>query len=396
MFIRKATLLKLEICTRSKKTFIKDGLRSILVAVVITTLPALAFSVQAAPLVVTKSISKQKQAAALAHWTRARIAATPALAMPIDAGWSGVDTAVDLAEAAATGPADSAPAGVARPDATQIAQEAYAQDWAALQDERTLEENILLDAPTDVPTGTPSVYTSYDVNRQTALWNIFPHKWDGRLLFNTPSGGSACSATVISGNNIVTAAHCVYDTTNNRFYSGWAFTPAYRNGSAPFGVFTASSCTVLTAWVNLSGSFSINGWTRHDVAVCKLNRNSAGQTINAAVGWAGRLWNAGSQQLVFNSGYPARDYNLNTIPDPLQYLRSCTAESFLQTTETLGSGCNWGPGISGGSWLVRYKPFIVSGQVNSVNSGLFVGQQNIYGARFNSNNIVPLCNASGC
>ena len=80
------------------------------------------------------------------------------------------------------------------------------------------------------------------------------------------------------------------------------------------------------------------------------------QTINQAVGSAGRLWNAGNNQLVFNSGYPPRTYTDATIANgPAQYLRSCTAETFLQTTETLGSGCFWGRGISGGSWLVNYK-----------------------------------------
>jgi hypothetical protein len=114
------------------------------------------------------------------------------------------------------------------------------------------------------------------------------------------------------------------------------------------------------------------------------------------VGYAGRRWNAGYNQLNFNSGYPAQNYNLATISSPAQYLRACVNESFTQTTDTLGGGCYWGPGISGGSWLVDYRPFIFSGYVNSVNSGLFVGQQNIYGARFNSSNIVPLCNSSGC
>jgi len=38
----------------------------------------------------------------------------------------------------------------------------------------------------------------------------------------------------------------------------------------------------------------------------------------------------------------------------------------------------------------------VTGEVNSANSGLYIGQQNLYGAWFNSNNIVPLCNARGC
>lgn len=63
----------------------------------------------------------------------------------------------------------------------------------------------------------------------------------------------------------------------------------------------------------------------------------------------------------------------------------------------MGGGCNWGPGISGGPWLVSYDPFDqTTSYVDSVNSGLFVGGQNGYGARFNSNNIVPLCSSAGC
>ena len=364
--------------------------RSITISVVMMAALALALSVQAAPPTVSKSMSQQQQAAASVYWTRTRIAAVPAMALPVDGGSGEINTAA-LEEAAVTGPAGSEPPGMAELDATQIAQAAYARDWAAL------EEELALDVPADVPTGTSGVYTSYDVNTNSALWKIYPHIWDGKLTFTTPGGGSSCSATVISGNNIVTAAHCVYDTTNNRFYSNWVFTPAFRNGSAPYGTFAAQTCTVLTAWVNLSGGFNINTWSRHDVAVCTLNNNSAGQTINGAVGWAGRLWDAGNSQLVFNSGYPQRTYTDALISNgPTQYLRSCTAETFLQTTETLGSGCNWGRGISGGSWLVGYKPFVVTGNVNSVNSGLFIGQQNLYGARFNSNNIVPLCTARGC
>lgn len=349
----------------------------------------LALNVQAAPLTVTKSVAAQQQMAASAYWTRDRIATVPAMAMPIDNGKGGIDTAA-LDEKTPVGPVGSAAPSLAKPGADLIARAAYAQDWAALDAELGAE------VPADVQTGTAGVYTYYDVNTQTPLWQIYPHVWDGKLTFSVPGGSASCSATVISGNNIVTAAHCVYDTTNNRWYSNWVFTPAYRNGSAPYGTFTANACTILSAYINLSGSYSINTWARYDVAVCTLNKNSAGQTINQAVGWAGRLWNAGYQQLVFNSGYPAQDYNLATISSPAQYLRACVNETFQQTTDTLGGGCYWGPGISGGSWLVGYKPFVVSGNVNSVNSGLYGGQQNLYGARFNSNNIVPLCNTRGC
>ncbi|MBK8049651.1 MAG: hypothetical protein IPK16_22615 [Anaerolineales bacterium] len=77
-------------------------------------------------------------------------------------------------------------------------------------------------------------------------------------------------------------------------------------------------------------------------------------------------------------------------------MRTCAAESFQQTTETRGMGCNWGPGISGGPWMIKYAPGVLQGWADGVNSGLFIGTQNLYGPRFNSNNIVPLCSAAGC
>lgn len=359
--------------------------------------------IRAESLVVTESVSPRRQAAALRIWTREKIAAARAMALPVDSGLGGVDTAA-LSQAQVTGVESSAAPGMAERGAARIARAVYAQDWALLEEQLTLDEKLALeeelaaDVPADDLAGTFGVYTSYDVNTIVALWQIYPHIWDGKFTFTTPSGGASCSATVIGGNNIVTAGHCVYDTpSRNQFYTNKAFTPAYRNGTAPYGTFSTTSCSVLTAWVNLAGGFSINTWSRHDVAVCTLGTNSAGQTINQAVGWAGRLWGAGNQQLVFNSGYPARTYTDALIANgPAQYLRACVAETFLQTTETLGGGCDWGRGISGGSWLVGYKPFVVAGWVNSVNSGLFIGQPTLYGARFNSNNIVPLCAARGC
>jgi len=403
MFIHTPTLLKRKTLRRFGQINLKVKFRSIVIPVVMMALLALALCVQADPLTTSESVSQRRQAAALAFWTRARIDAAPAMALPVDSGLSGIDTAA-LDEADITGPAGSAAPSMAERGAAQVARAIYAQDWAALEENLTLEERLeleeelALDVPADVPTGTSGTYTFYDVNTQSALWQIYPHIWDGKFTFTTPSGDSSCSATVISGNNIVTAAHCVYDTpSRNQFYTNMVFTPAYRDGSAPYSTFATTACTVLTAWVNLQGNYSINAWARHDVAVCSLGTNSAGQTINQAVGWAGRLWNAGNTQLVFNSGYPQRTYTDDLITNgPTQYLRACTAETFLQTTETLGSGCFWGRGSSGGSWLVDYKPFIVTGYVNSVNSGLFIGQQNLYGARFNSSNIVPLCDTRGC
>ena len=246
--------------------------------------------------------------------------------------------------------------------------------------------------------GTSATYTSFDVNSYTELWKLYPHRAGGRFSFTTPTGTSYCSATSISNNRVVTAAHCVFDTpSRNQFFTNKVFTPAYSNGSAPYGSFATTSCWILTAWQSRSGSYAINSWARYDVAVCSVGTNSAGQTVNNAVGWAGRSWNFNYTQLLFLNGWPWKYYTDNNIPSGAgQYQRACIAETRQQATDVLGLGCNWGRGASGGSWLRQYKPLAggAANYVNSVYSGFFIGQQNAYGIRFTSNNIVPLC-ASG-
>ena len=308
-----------------------------------------------------------------------------------DFGPADVDTSASPDAAAYGAPGSSEP-GFAAASADRVARAAYPSDWQA-----SGAADFAADSFADEFAGTSQVYSSYTVNRWTPVQKIYPHKWVGRFSFHTSSGTSYCSATAISNNHIVTAAHCVYDTASrNVWYTAKVFTPAYRDGNAPYGTFPTTACTILTAWVNLSGSFAINSWTQYDVAVCQVGTNSAGQTLNNAVGYAGRQWDYGYVRSFFDMGYPFNNYLDNTIGDAGKFLRTCASESFQQATDVLGTGCNWSRGISGGPWLIAYAPPTVSGYVNSVNSGFFVGTANLYGIRFNSNNIVVLCNASGC
>ncbi|MCF7984687.1 MAG: trypsin-like serine protease [Thiohalocapsa sp.] len=384
---------------------------------------ALTLAVSATPLVVfaesgvvSEPIAATATAAAqsdvMAYWTSDRIAAATAMVMVDTGEGDSAQTASIFEEGDDEQPMvlETSPGGFAEEDSNAFHQDAYPDQWEKLGedmgalyipgDELTevlLGDPLLGDVLTDTLAGTKNIYTAYDVNVKTALWKLYPHRWQGKFTFTTPNGNSSCSATAISNNHIVTAAHCVYDTpSRNRWYTNKAFHPAYRNGATPYGTFATTGCTVLNAWVNLSGGYSINSWARHDVAVCNVGKNSAGKTLNQAVGWAGRSWNYGYNQLHFNAGYPARDYRDVLLSSPAQYLRSCTAESFKQTTDTVGMGCLYGRGISGGSWLRDYKANYISGSVNSVNSGLYIGQSNLYGPRFNSNNIVTLCNSQGC
>lgn len=329
--------------------------------------------------------------AILTFWTKARISNAQPFPMPVDTG-SSLPSFSIKAGSSASGPAGMAKAGPAAANADALAKSAYPSEWVTT-DQSTPDGSLALDQVD----GTSSVFTSYTVNSWVSAQTVYPHKWVGRLSFTTAGGTSYCSATAISNNHFVTAAHCVYDTTNDVWYSNWVFTPAYRLGAAPYGSFAATSCTILTAWVNLVGGYSIAGWAKYDVAVCAVGANTAGTTLNNAVGWAGRAWNNSYTVNVFNMGYPWQYYNLQSIPTTAGgYLRTCTAETFAYTTDTLGSGCLWGPGISGGPWLLNYAVPSVSGNVNSVNSGLFANQKNLYGIRFTDQNIVLVCNAQGC
>jgi V8-like Glu-specific endopeptidase len=340
--------------------------------------------------VVAKVISRAQQQAALARWDHAALAAAQPMAMPVDTG-DATALADGRSAAESAGTLGFSAPGFAAPGAEKVAQRAYAEDWAAL------DESALAAGEDGIPTGTSQVYTSYIINQMLALQKVYPHKWVGRLSFTVPGGTSFCSATAISGNVMLTAAHCVFDTpSRNSFYSNWVFTPAYRNGNAPYGSFPATTCWVLTTWVNLGGAYNINTWAPHDVAVCKMGKNSAGQTLNAAVGWMGRQWNAPYVRHFHNMGYPFNDFNNAPLPNAGRFLRTCVAESFQQAARVRGMGCNLGPGISGGPWMIAYAVNVVSGFADGVNSGLFIGVQNIYGARFDSNNIVVLCNAAVC
>ncbi|WP_420629589.1 trypsin-like serine peptidase [Candidatus Leptofilum sp.] len=356
--------------------------------------------------VVSKIISQNEQQAALEFWTREAISNAEPIGLLVQYGMPDPEPLLESTESETISPVGSSPAGRALPDADLIAQVAYPHDWEGLEVSsgesnspfrETNGEQIYVEGsePTEV-SGTSQVFSSYNINSTASLQKMYPHNWVGRLSFTTSSGTSYCSATTISGNNIVTAAHCLYDTTNDQWFSSWVFTPAYRDGNAPYGSFPASACYILTSWVNLTGSYSINSWARFDLGVCSMNSNSASQTLNQAVGWMGRQWNASYTKHFYDLGYPFKNYNDDFIPNAGLYLRTCVAESFRQAYNVRGMGCNWGGGISGGPWMVNYGINQVRGNVSGVNSGIFIGTRNIYGVRFTDNTIVPLCDAADC
>lgn len=330
-------------------------------------------------LVTTIEASPEDQAAALAMWTKeASLAAEPM-------AWTEEVADDPLASRPEpTGGPGIAIGGIPDPDADASAMADFPEEWGITPED--VDEAILeleLADQMDDPEGTPAVFTYYRSNYYSTQWKKFPYRAIGKLFFNTPGGGSSCSASVISPNNIiVTAAHCVYDTNANVWYDDWVFRPAWRNGTSPYGSFPWSSARVLNDWINASGTVR-----RYDVALILLGNNSAGNSVTYYTGWLGRSWNYSYVQHLFAFGYPS---NLSSG----LYTYACAAETFDGGTDVLGMGCNMTYGSSGGPWIRKFWPQRTGdvNYVNSVVSGGTPGTNTFYGPRFSSSNIVPLCN----
>lgn len=183
--------------------------------------------------------------------------------------------------------------------------------------------------------------------------NYYPYRAAGKLFFNIGSSSYLCSASLIKPGVVVTAAHCVANYGQKQFYSGWTFVPAYNNGSAPYGAWTAASATVPTAYYNGTDNCAQYGVIcPDDVAVITLNPQSGRYAGNYAgwygYGWNGYGYNASSQALISQLGYPvALDGGLLMERNDSQGFVS----SSLANNTIIGSLMTGGS--SGGPWLVN-------------------------------------------
>jgi V8-like Glu-specific endopeptidase len=83
----------------------------------------------------------------------------------------------------------------------------------------------------------------------------YPYSAVGVLFFRIPSQGDFfCSAAVIQGRLIATAAQCVHSGTSNPgFYTDFLFVPAYRDGDAPYLTWDWEYVVAPTAWTTGGG-----------------------------------------------------------------------------------------------------------------------------------------------
>lgn len=174
----------------------------------------------------------------------------------------------------------------------------------------------------------------------------FPYAMTGQLTFSEPGGNFVCSATVQRTGVITTAGHCVSDGKGH-FFTNWVFTPATRNGSAPFGKWIWKQVIVTDTWHHGGGGVP----NAQDVAVIALFPNSRGTKIGSFTGFAGfNIPDLYSGQHVTAIGYPC---NLDNCAKDHRN----DAQVFGASNNTDEIGSDMRGGASGGGWLINYGEY---------------------------------------
>jgi V8-like Glu-specific endopeptidase len=152
----------------------------------------------------------------------------------------------------------------------------------------------------------------------------------------------------------MTAGHCI--KLQGSFHTNWVFIPAYNNGAAPFGTWTAAQTLVTPQW---NATENIN----FDVGAAVVNP-LGGQLLTDVVGGQGIAFNQPRGLAMYAFGFPAATPYDGTT---LIYCSGNTFNDFLFST-AIGMTCNMTGGSSGGPWFRSFSEATGTGLQNSVNS----------------------------
>ncbi|MEU9083069.1 peptidase [Streptomyces sp. NPDC048357] len=182
-------------------------------------------------------------------------------------------------------------------------------------------------------------------------------KTSGRVFFTMGGRTASCSGdsvTSANGSTVITAGHCV--KYQGAWHTNWVFVPAYDNGSAPYGQWSATKTFATDQWaasedMNMDVGLAV---------VAPLN----GQTLSQAVGAQGILFNGGYNKKMYSFGFPAAAPYDGT---KLVYCSGNSGKDFLLTRDH-SLACNMTGGSSGGPWFQDFNEATGLGTQVSVNS----------------------------
>ncbi|MFD3544389.1 peptidase [Streptomyces sp. NPDC058655] len=182
-------------------------------------------------------------------------------------------------------------------------------------------------------------------------------KTSGRVFFSMGGRTASCSGdsiTSANGSTVITAGHCV--KYQGAWHTNWVFVPAYDNGNAPYGQWSATKTFATDQWaasedMNMDVGLAV---------VAPLN----GRTLSQAVGAQGILFNGGYNKRMYSFGFPAAaPYD----GSKLVYCSGNSSKDFLLTRDH-GLSCNMTGGSSGGPWFQDFNEATGLGTQVSVNS----------------------------
>ncbi|KVE44969.1 hypothetical protein WS69_18775 [Burkholderia sp. BDU5] len=196
---------------------------------------------------------------------------------------------------------------------------------------------------------TTSQVNAYGDNTQY----YYPFRPAGKLFFNIGSATYLCSASLIKPGVVVTAAHCVANFGQRQFYSNWVFVPDYSNGTAPYGVWSGASATIMTSYYDGTDPCAVAGVVcQDDVAVIVLVPQGGSYAGNRTgwygYGWNGYSYNPSGLALIDQLGYPV-------ALDNGVYMERNESQGFVSSSYSNNTiiGSLMTGGSSGGPWLVN-------------------------------------------
>jgi hypothetical protein len=182
-------------------------------------------------------------------------------------------------------------------------------------------------------------------------------KTSGRVFFKMGDRTASCSGdsiTSANGSTVITAGHCV--KYQGAWHTDWIFVPAYDNGNAPYGQWSATKTFATDQW---AASEDMN----MDVGLAVVAPQN-GRTLSQVVGAQGILFNGGYSKRMYSFGFPAAAPYDGT---KLVYCSGNSGKDFLLTKDH-SLGCNMTGGSSGGPWFQDFNEATGLGTQVSVNS----------------------------
>lgn len=201
----------------------------------------------------------------------------------------------------------------------------------------------------------------------------------GKVFFTLAGVNYVCSGNAVTSANkstVTTAGHCVNEGPG-AFATNFAFVPAYLNGTAPYGKWTARALYAPTQW-------SSKGDMQYDTGFAVMNQLN-GKYLSDVVNESGVEFNAPRGLAYKAFGYPAAS------PFNGESLKSCSGTATNDTNNpqfnTQGIRCDMTGGSSGGPWIIQGSTPETSGSSglqNSINSYGYNGSSVMYGPYWGS------------